>query len=133
MRMRLTLLIASSFMALPVAGADSAPVRLNIKPLLCLLDKNATSCAVTFDIRWKSALAGEYCLNDEAQPLPLRCWPKALSGEHSQDRLVTQDFFFWMSSATGNERVAEAKIEVLRVGSTDRRRERRSRHVWDVL
>jgi hypothetical protein len=69
----------------------------------------------------------------KAQPLPLRCWPKVLSGEHRHERLVTQDFLFWLSTATGNERVAEAKIEVLRVGSTDRRRERRSRHVWDVL
>ncbi len=133
MRARLTLLIASCFMALPAAGADPAPVRLNVKPMLCVLDKNATSCAVTFDIRWKSALAAEYCLSDEAQPLPLRCWPKVLSGEHRHERLVTQDFLFWLSTATGNERVAEAKIEVLRVGSTDRRRERRSRHVWDVL
>ena len=133
MRGRLTLFIASCCMALPVAGADPAPVRLNVKPLLCVLDKNATSCAVTFDIRWKSARAAEYCLNDEAQPAPLRCWPSALSGEHSQERLVTQEFIFWLSPPAGTERVAEAKIEVLRVGSTDRRRERRSRHVWDVL
>jgi hypothetical protein len=25
------------------------------------------------------------------------------------------------------------KVEVLRVGTADRRRERRTRHVWDVL
>jgi Protein of unknown function (DUF3019) len=132
MRTRLTLLFASCFTALQAVGAEP-PVRLNVKPLLCVLDKNATSCAVTFDIRWKSELAGEYCLKDEALPAPLRCWPSALSGEHRHERLVTQDFFFWLSPPAGNERVAEAKIEVLRVGSTDRRRERRSRHVWDVL
>ena len=132
MRAHLILLISSCLVALPVAAADP-PVRLDVKPLLCVLDRNATSCAVTFDIRWKSALAGEYCLNDEAQPTPLRCWPRTTAGEHRQDRLVTQDFQFWLSPATGNERVAEAKIEVLRVGSADRRRERRSRHVWDVL
>jgi hypothetical protein len=133
MRARLTLLIATCLTALPIAAADPPPVRLNVKPLLCVLDKNATSCAVTFDIRWKSTLAAEYCLNDEAQPAPLRCWPSALTGEHRQERLVTQEFTFWMSPPAGTERVAEAKIEVLRVGSTDRRRERRSRHVWDVL
>jgi hypothetical protein len=133
MRSRLTLLIAGCFSALQAAAADQPPVRLNVKPLLCVLDKNATSCAVSFDIRWESTLAGEYCLNDEAQALPLRCWPSALSGEHRQDRLVTQEFVFWLSPPAGTERVAQAKIEVLRVGSTDRRRERRSRHVWDVL
>jgi hypothetical protein len=133
MRARLTLLVATCFTALPAAGADPAPVRLNVKPLLCVLDKNATSCAVTFDIRWKSPLAAEYCLNDEAQPLPLRCWPSAVTGELRHPRLVSQDFVFWLSPPSGTERVAEAKVEVLRVGSPDRRRERRSRHVWDVL
>ena len=132
MRVRLTLLL-SCLTALPIMAADPPPVRLNVKPLLCVLDKNATACAVTFDIRWKSTSAGEYCLNDEAQPAPLRCWPRALSGEHRQERLVTEEFSFWLSPPAGTERVAEAKIEVLRVGSTDRRRERRSRHVWDVL
>lgn len=133
MRARLTLLIAGCLSALQAAAADPPPVRLNVKPLLCVLDKNATSCAVSFDIRWESTRAGEYCLNDEAQAVPLRCWPSALSGEHRQDRLVTQEFIFWLSPPAGSERVAQAKIEVLRVGSTDRRRERRSRHVWDVL
>lgn len=133
MRARLTWFVVTCFMALPAAGADSAPVRLDVKPLLCVLDKNATSCAVTFDIRWKSTLAAEYCLNDEALPLPLRCWPSAVAGVHRYQRLVSQDFVFWLSPPAGTERVAEAKVEVLRVGSTDRRRERRSRHVWDVL
>lgn len=130
---RLALLIGACLAALPVAAADAPPVRLVVKPLLCVLDKNSTACTVTFDIRWKSTLAGEYCLNDEALPAPLRCWPRVTSGEHQHQRLVTQDFRFWLTPPAGAERVAEAKIEVLRVGSTDRRRERRSRHVWDVL
>jgi hypothetical protein len=119
-------------MALPVAAADP-PVRLIVKPLLCVIDKGATSCAVTFDIRWKSVSPAEYCLSDEAQPTPLRCWPSALAGEHQQDRIVTQDFQFWLAPPGVAQRAAEVKVEVLRVGSDDRRRERRTRHVWDVL
>jgi len=137
MRARLALLAAGLLaMALPATAADPPlrpPVRLIVKPLLCLIDKGATSCAVTFDIRWKSAVEAEYCLNDEAQPAPLRCWPKTLSGEHRHERLVTQDFAFWLSPPASADRAAEVKIEVLRVDSDDRRRERRSRHVWDVL
>jgi hypothetical protein len=126
--------LAAVAAAAPAAAADPPPaVRLSVRPLLCVLDKGASSCAVTFDIRWQSKLAGEYCLNADAQPAPLRCWASALSGEHQQPREVTQEFMFWMSPPTGTERLAEVKIEVLRVGSDDRRRERRSRHVWDVL
>lgn len=133
MRAKLALLLGACFAALPAAAADP-PVRLVVRPLLCVIDKNASACTVTFDIRWKSVLAAEYCLNDEAQPAPLRCWPRATAGELSHGRLVAQDFSFWLTPpGAGTERVAEAKIEVLRVGSTDRRRERRTRHVWDVL
>jgi hypothetical protein len=133
MRARLALLVAMCLsMVLPVAAADP-PVRLLVKPLLCVIDKGATSCAVTFDIRWKSVSPAEYCLSDEAQPAPLRCWPSALAGEHQQERIVTQDFLFWLAPPGVAQRAAEVKVEVLRVGSDDRRRERRTRHVWDVL
>jgi len=131
--MRTRLALFAGLLTALHAGAAEPPVRLYVKPLLCVLEKNAAACTVNFDIRWKSVRPGEYCLNDEAQPAPLHCWPSALSGEHRHERVVTQDFRFWLATPAGTERVAEAKIEVLRVGSDDRRRERRSRHVWDVL
>ncbi len=131
---RLTIFVAGSLgVALSAAAADPLPVRLIVKPLLCVIDKDETACTISFDVRWKSELAAEYCLNDSARPTPLRCWPRADSGEHIQERVVSEDFVFWLSPPGGTERVAEAKIEVLRVGSDDRRRERRTRHVWDVL
>ena len=131
---RLSIFIAGSLgVAMNAVAADPLPVKLVVKPLLCVIDKNATACTINFDLRWKSVLAAEYCLNDSARPTPLRCWPRADSGEHTQERVVSEEFVFWLSPATGTERVAEAKIEVLRVGSDDRRRERRARHVWDVL
>jgi len=121
-------------LASPASAADSpGPVKLVIKPLLCVIDKGATSCAVTFDIRWKSPQPAEYCLSDSVQTTPLRCWPRALAGEMKQQREVSEDLRYWLSPPAGTERLSEVKIEVLRVGSTDRRRERRTRHVWDVL
>ena len=133
MRARLSILAVMWLAALPAAAADSPPVRLVVKPLLCVIDKDETACTINFDVRWKSVLSAEYCLNDSAKPTPLRCWPRATSGEHTQERVVSEDFVFWLSPPAGTEHVAEAKIEVLRVGSDDRRRERRTRHVWDVL
>jgi hypothetical protein len=131
---RLTIFIAGSLgVAMSALAADPLPVKLVVKPLLCVIDKDETACTINFDIRWKSVLAAEYCLNDSARPTPLRCWPLGNSGEHTQERVVSEDFVFWLSPPAGTERVAEAKIEVLRVGSDDRRRERRTRHVWDVL
>jgi hypothetical protein len=131
---RLSIFIAGSLgMAMTATAADPLPVRLIVKPLLCVIDKDEAACTINFDVRWKSVLPAEYCLNDSAKPTPLRCWPRADSGQHTQERVVSEDFVFWLSPPAGTERVAEAKIEVLRVGSDDRRRERRTRHVWDVL
>ena len=60
--------------------------------------------------------------------------PKAdLAGEMKQQREFTEDFRYWLAIPAGTERLSEVKIEVLRLGSEDRRRERRARHVWDVL
>jgi len=125
---------ATLLLTLRCVAADApAPVKLVIKPLLCVIDKEATSCAVTFDIRWKSPEPAEYCLSDSVQTTPLRCWPRALAGEMKQQREFSEDFRYWLAPPAGGERLSEVKIEVLRVGSNDRRRERRTRHVWDVL
>jgi hypothetical protein len=127
-------LLLACLLALPLhARALEPPVRLTVKPLLCVLDHGATSCMMTFDVRWKSVAAAEYCLNDGAQPAPLRCWPNARAGDLQQQRQVSEEFRYWLTPAAGGDRLSEVKISVLRVDSADRRRERRARHVWDVL
>lgn len=134
MRKLLLILIASALAGtLPAQAADPPPVRLSVKPLLCVLDHAATACMMSFDIRWKSILAREYCLNDSALSGPLHCWANALSGAVGQKREVGEDFIFWLGAPGGAEHLAEVKIAVLKVDSADRRRERRTRHVWDVL
>jgi hypothetical protein len=116
------------------AGAAEPPVKLAVKPLLCVLDKDATSCTMTCDIRWRSLIAGEFCLNDTLQPEPRICWGSGqTAGRTTERRVVSEELMYWLGVPTGTERLSEVKISVLRVGSTDRRRERRTRHVWDVL
>jgi hypothetical protein len=115
------------------AGADVPAAKLFVKPLLCVTDRESTICSVNFDIRWKSAVAAEYCLNDSTKSAPLRCWETATSGTHQEKREVSEAFVYWLGAPGGAQRVAEVKIDVLRLDSADRRRERRMRHVWDVL
>jgi len=124
--------LTALILALPAAAADG-PVKLAVRPLLCVVDKGASSCLMSFDIRWKSVRAGEYCLNDSAKPEPVRCWPTATAGAVLQEREVSEEFVFWLGAPGGADHLDEVKVSVLRVGSDDRRRERRARHVWDVL
>jgi len=119
--------------ALPALAADSSPVKLGVKPLLCVVDKGASSCMMSFDIRWKSTRTGEYCLNDSAKPEPVRCWAPALDGAVLQEREVSEEFIYWLGAPGGSDHLSEVKVSVLRVDSADRRRGRRTRHVWDVL
>jgi hypothetical protein len=125
--------LSCTAVTIPAVAADPPAVRLFVKPLLCVIDQDAAGCSMNFDIRWKSLAASEYCLHDSAAPTPLRCWPRLPAGQHVQQREVTEDFIFWLAPPGEAQRVAEVKVEVLRVGSPDRRRERRSRHIWDVL
>jgi hypothetical protein len=126
-------LAACAIAFVATAGAAEPPAKLTARPVLCVLDKDATSCKMTFDVRWKSVLAGDYCLNESFLTAPLRCWAAVRGGEHKIEREVSEEFQFWLGNPEGTERLAEVKVSVLRVGSADRRRERRTRHVWDVL
>jgi hypothetical protein len=116
-----------------VSNAAEPQLKLAVKPVLCVLDKDATSCKMSFDIRWKSVLAGDYCLNDSFLSAPLRCWAGAKAGDERVQREVSEDFQFWLGAPADTTHLAEVRVSVLRVGSADRRRERRTRHVWDVL
>jgi hypothetical protein len=126
-------LVASCLTACLPATADIPATRLVVKPLLCVTDREATVCSMTFNIHWKSATQAEYCLNDSVGENPLRCWESATAGSHSEHREVREAFVYWLGAPGSTQRVAEVKIDVLRLDSADRRRERRTRHVWDVL
>ena len=83
----------------PAAAADPAPVRLVVNRCCACIDKGASACAVTLR-RALEERAGGRVLPDATAPSRrrLRCWPSALSGGHQQqERLVSEDFYFWLS------------------------------------
>jgi hypothetical protein len=45
---------------------------------------------------------------------------------------VRENFSYWMTDSDPDSRLAEVTVEVLRMDSGDRRRRRRTRHVWDI-
>jgi hypothetical protein len=114
-------------------AADADVVTLRVKPVLCIADRIAASCSTSFHVSWQSTILGDYCLATDLQPLPLRCWTHAQLGELREQRVVREDFSYRMSDPSQAHTYAAIKVEVLRIDTGDRRRERRSRHVWDVL
>jgi hypothetical protein len=112
---------------------ERAQVTLKVKPLLCVTDRVTPSCDMAFLVRWFSESPGNYCLSSDLQTAPLRCWDEASLGEANERRRVTAPFAYWLSLPGSTERLASTQIEVLRLDAGDRKRQRRTRHVWDIL
>jgi hypothetical protein len=111
--------------------ADSA-MRLTVKPVLCITDKRTPSCDLPFLVYWQSGTKGYYCLFSDFDEAPLRCWNDNETGRVTDDRSVREEFSYWMTAEEYSVRLAAVTVEVLRMDSDDRRRRRRTRHVWDI-
>jgi hypothetical protein len=130
----LLLLIVAAPVLSAQSGNGSAPaVRLTVRPVLCVLDARTPRCDMSFVVSWQSERSGYYCLFNDFEAAPLKCWTGERSGELVEKRVVEDEFDYWMTAQDGEERVAAVTVEVLQVDDGDRRRRRRSRHVWDLL
>ena len=129
MRWILTVLLV----LLPVFTNADDQVQLKVRPVLCIIDDRTPSCQMSFLVVWESKETGYYCLYNDFGEAPLRCWTERRSGEHRDERTVDSEFRYWMSGDDTEIPLALVAVEVLRMDTDDRRRKRRSRHVWDIL
>ena len=131
MRRLLTLVLLLPALALCEEEAVEN-MTLTVKPLLCITDNRNPSCDMAFLVAWQSALTGYYCLFSDLDDVPVRCWNEERMGQLSDERTVRENFSYWMTDRDPSSRLAEVTVEVLRMDSDDRRRKRRTRHVWDI-
>ncbi len=125
------------FTLLPLtAAADSEisdrSIRLTVKPVLCITDKRTPSCRMSFLVLWESVQGGYYCLFNDFGEAPVRCWSDERAGRVEDERVVQNEFQYWMQEDGSELHLAVVTVEVLRMDSDDRRRNRRNRHVWDL-
>lgn len=125
----LTLLPLAALAEVNVADRE---MRLTVKPVLCIVDKKTPSCDMSFLVVWESAQTGYYCLFNDFGEAPVRCWNDERAGRTEDKHIVQKDFQYWMTDDRNELRLAVVEVEVLRMDSDDRRRKRRTRHVWDL-
>ena len=131
--MRLLLTLALLLPALALAEDQAGDdMRLTVKPILCITDNRNPSCDLSFLVVWQSGETGYYCLFNDFTEAPVRCWSEELAGRLSEDRIVRENFSYWMTGSDPDSRLTEVMVEVLHMDSDDRRRRRRTRHVWDI-
>ncbi|MFO7287083.1 MAG: DUF3019 domain-containing protein [Gammaproteobacteria bacterium] len=116
-----------------LASAADESVMLSVKPALCITDRRENACELSIAVTWRSEIAGAFCLHSDLAEAPIQCWNGATSGTVVEERVVSETFAYWLTDAASRERVAEARLEVMTTDSDDRRRNRRRRHVWNIL
>lgn len=117
-----------------LADDDTSDVyTLSVKPLLCIVDARTPACEMRFAIRWASIESGYYCVFNELETQALRCWSEAQAGDLQDERTVAESFSYWLNQGVDEPVLAKATVDVLQKDSDDRRRRRRTRHVWDIL
>ena len=132
----LIILLLAIYSAISNAQSDTPldpALQLTVKPVLCITDKRTPSCDLSFLVVWQSEQSGYYCLFNDFQEASLQCWTEKRSGELSDENSVQDDFSYWMTDDDIQSRLAVVKVEVLRMDTDDRRRNRRTRHVWDIF
>ena len=117
---------------LSAGKVHSEDVELTVKPVLCIIDNRTPSCDMSFIVMWQSGATGYYCLFNDFGDAPVRCWNEDREGRLNDERTVESEFSYWMTGADEEVRLAQVDVEVLRLDSDDRRRKRRTRHVWDI-
>jgi hypothetical protein len=129
----LILLLLLLMPAFVVAETDGeATMRMTVKPMLCIIDKRTPQCQLAFLVVWESEQDGYYCLFNDFGDAPLRCWNDEREGRLNDERSVNESFSYWMTGDDSENRLAMIAVEVLRMDTDDRRRNRRTRHVWDI-
>jgi len=131
--MRVGVGLVAAVLCLELASAADARVSLSVKPSLCITDRRDNACELSISISWRSDVAGAFCLHSDLSEEPIQCWHGTTSGAVVEERAVSETFAYWLTDAVSSERVAETRLEVMTTDSDDRRRNRRRRHVWDIL
>ena len=110
----------------------SDPIDMTVKPELCITTKRAPTCFMDIQIEWRSSTADDYCLHCSLVDGPLACWDNATLGTHTDPRTVEADFTYAMTEEGASGELGVVEVKVLAAESSDRRRNRRKRHVWSV-
>ncbi|MDJ0710617.1 MAG: DUF3019 domain-containing protein [Woeseiaceae bacterium] len=125
----LFLLIPALFVGAETRAED---LELSVKPVLCITDNRNPNCEIAFLVVWQTGSTGYYCLFNDFGEVPVRCWNEESKGQATDHRTVRESFSYWMTGTDLNVRLAQVTVEVLHLDSDDRRRKRRTRHVWDI-
>jgi hypothetical protein len=131
-RLFATVLCTAFVVVTAKAEVQERPAKLRVKPQLCIISKREQACETSFQVQWESGRIGHYCLEDDDSASPLRCWQQESFGSFDEERVVIESFSYWLTAPGHDPPLAEARVELMTIDSSDRRRNRRNRHAWSI-
>ncbi len=117
----------------PEAAETAETAEITVRPLLCIVDRRTPVCDLVFHVTWRSERRGYYCVLSNLDETPLRCWREQRAGRLTDERSVAENFSYMINEGESEPPLDSVTVEVVRMDSDDRRRRRRTRHVWDLL
>ncbi len=97
--------------------------QLHIKPTRCIALHEGQVCYQTLSISWKAEVADTYCLYQQDNKVPLKCWDNLANGKWSYEFEGATTQKFMLVRKQDAKPIAEALIEVAWVYDASSRRE----------
>ena len=119
------MLTASPLLILSTSTVAEIPsIELNLKPKVCVLSSEETSCYDELHIAWQSEQAISLCLFQKDQEQPLACWQNATYGSHSMALNTGTSLNFLLREIEKNQLLASQTFEVIHDAKQYRRARR---------
>jgi hypothetical protein len=98
------------------AAADPArpPIELKLRPRVCTLSEDETTCTTTVHAQWRSSRNESLCLLIVDQPHIRRCWENHTQGVYSVEVSFSNDLVVELRDAERESVLASQAIAVIR-------------------
>lgn len=109
----------------PAAAADDAsrpPIDLKVRPRVCTLSGDATTCNTTVHAEWRSRRNESLCLLIVDRPDVRQCWEDHKEGVYSVEVSFSKDLVVELRDAELDRVLASRAIAVIRQALRHKRR-----------
>jgi hypothetical protein len=109
----------------PVSAAD---ITLSSKPAKCVSLKKGNICYQNIMMQWQASEVADYCLYNQLEPEPIKCWQAKDHGAYSFEFSFAETQQYVMRQQDQSDDLAVATIEVKWVYKV-----RRNQFSWRVF
>jgi hypothetical protein len=122
--------VASLLAAVPVLGAETNRISLDLNPRVCTMSRDAEECEALVRAHWRSDRNESLCLVIIGRPDVKRCWEDFAEGRYSIELSFAQDLTVQLRDPTLEKVLASEVIAIIRQAIQLRRKRKQP---WNIL